>query len=108
VTRDAFRARAAFAAAAAPWRIAAEIALGAALSVSLVACGGSKGGRSDYVQDADTGAAAPATKLTPDNPAAPNSTAGVSERTGKPGVAGDTLGSKGAAAGGAAGRGRRP
>lgn len=70
--------------------------LAAALGMTLAALGAcTKGGRSDYVRDADTGAAAPATTPTLDNPRAPDSTAGVSERTGKRGVAGDTTGSKG-------------
>jgi len=68
----------------------------AALGITLAALGAcTKGGRSDYVKDADTGAAAPATTPTVDNPQAPDSTAGVSERTGKRGVAGDTMGSTG-------------
>ncbi|MFL5575925.1 MAG: hypothetical protein ACJ79S_08165 [Gemmatimonadaceae bacterium] len=107
---------------AAAGRLAA-LALGATLSLWLAGCGGTQSGRSDYVRDADTGAAAPATTLTPDRPEGPDSTAGVSERTGKRGVAGDTLGSKGAATGAtnpaatgqrppetssAAGKGRRP
>ena len=70
--------------------------LAVALGISLAALGAcTKGGRSDYVKDADTGAAAPATTPTLDNPQAPDSTAGVSERTGTRGVAGDTMGSKG-------------
>ena len=74
-------------------------ALAAALgtTVALGAC--TKGGRSDYVQDGDTGAASPATRPTLDHPNAPDSTAGVSQRTGQRGVAGDTLGSKGQPAG---------
>jgi hypothetical protein len=81
---------------------ALAVALGTAVA-ALGACGGSKGGRSDYVHDADTGAAAPATQPTLDHPAAPDSTAGVSQRTGQPGVAGDTLGSKSSPAGTSAG-----
>ena len=66
-----------------------------ALLVLAAACG-TEGGRSDYANDGDTGAAAPAATYTPDAPQAPDSTAGVSERTGRDGVAGDTLGAKAA------------
>jgi hypothetical protein len=91
-------------------RAAAAVAFGVALSATLAACGGTKSGRSDYVRDADTGAAAPATQLTPDAPNRPDSTAGVSERTGKRGVAGDTLANRPTAAGtgGAPGSSNRP
>jgi hypothetical protein len=58
-----------------------------ALAALLAACG-AEGGRSDYPADGDTGGAAPATVITPDNPGAPDSTAGMSQRTGSPGVAG--------------------
>ena len=76
----------------------AAIALGATLAAGACA----KGDRNDYNKaDADTGAAAPATRPTLDAPGAPDSTAGVSQRTGAPGAAGDTLGSKGGAAAGA-------
>lgn len=75
---------------------ALAIALGTT-AAALGAC--TKGGRSDYVQDADTGAAAPATRPTVDAPGAPDSTAGVSQRTGQRGPSGDTLGSKGRPAG---------
>lgn len=81
---------------------ALAVALGAT-AVALGACGGSKGGRSDYVKDADTGAASPATTPTLDRPEGPDSTAGVSQRTGQRGVAGDTLGSKSTPAGTSAG-----
>jgi hypothetical protein len=60
--------------------------LGAA--AALAAC--TAGGRDDYVKDGDTGAAAPATVQTVNQPTAPDSTAGVSRRTGTPGNAGDT------------------
>lgn len=54
------------------------------------ACSGPKGGAQDtgYAQDADTGAAAPATEsgITPMQP--PDSTTGVASPTGRPGVAG--------------------
>ena len=74
---------------------AAALAIALGSSVAALGACDSKGGRSDYVQDGDTGAAAPATVPTVDNPATPDSTAGVSQRTGERGVAGDTLGSKG-------------
>ena len=60
--------------------------LGAA--AALAAC--TAGGREDYVKDGDTGAAAPATVQTVNQPTAPDSTAGVSRRTGTPGSIGDT------------------
>ena len=71
------------------------IALGTALSVasaSLVACGGgSKDARSTYANDADTGAAAPATQQTlSPNPAMGDSTQGLQDRTGQPQAAGDS------------------
>ena len=69
---------------------AALLALGATLS----ACG-TKGGRDEYTHDADTGAAAPATVPTVNNPAAPDSTSGMSARTGKPGTAGVRQGGAG-------------
>ncbi|HET7458907.1 MAG TPA: hypothetical protein VFJ74_14755 [Gemmatimonadaceae bacterium] len=72
-------------------RVAAALVAAAALA----ACGGTKSGRSDYVRDGDTGAASPASTPTLNSPAAPDSTAGVSQRTGTPGAAGDTLGAKG-------------
>ena len=60
----------------------------------LVACG-SEGGRSDYVKDGDTGAASPATVRTLDNPGAPDSTSGMSQRAGAPGAAGTRQGVNG-------------
>ena len=81
-------------------RSARAVALGVALGATLAALGGcTQGGRDDYVRDGDTGAASPATVPTVDNPQAPDSTAGVSARTGTRGVAGDTSGSKGASTG---------
>jgi hypothetical protein len=59
-----------------------------AAALALTAC--TKGGREDYVKDADTGAAAPATVQTVNSPTTPDSTAGVSRRTGVPQAAGDT------------------
>lgn len=55
---------------------------------ALAAC--TKGGREDYVKDGDTGTASPATVQTVNTPTTPDSTAGVSRRTGAPGAAGDT------------------
>ena len=54
-----------------------------AAMVTVAACGGG-----DYPADGDTGAPAPATVPTPDQPGAPDSTAGMSQRTGSPGAAG--------------------
>jgi hypothetical protein len=90
-------------------RATAAVAFGVALSAALAACGGTKSGRSDYVRDADSGAAAPATRLTPDASSRPDSTAGVSQRTGRRGVAGDTLANSPSAVGtGAAPAGGAP
>lgn len=69
----------------------------AAALVAVAACD-AKSGRDDYARDGDTGAAAPATVLTPTNEAAPDSTAGISQRTGTPGSAGDRQGQNGTAA----------
>jgi len=72
-----------------------QIARAAALAVvvaAVAACTPS-GGREDYNKaDEDTGQASPATVLTPNSPGAPDSTTGVSQRTGKPGMAGDRQG----------------
>jgi hypothetical protein len=67
------------------------IALAAALT--LMGCG-AEGGREDYVGDGDTGAAAPATVQVPVPPSEADSTTGISERTGRRGVAGDTMSSQ--------------
>jgi hypothetical protein len=67
-------------------------------ALAAVAACEAKGGRDDYAGDADTGAAAPATVLTPSTPGTPDSTAGVSQRTGQPGVAGDRQGQNSTAA----------
>jgi hypothetical protein len=63
-------------------------ALLAAATTALAAC--TTGGREDYVKDGDSGAAAPAATQTVNAPVAPDSTAGVSRRTGVPSSAGDT------------------
>jgi hypothetical protein len=65
------------------------------LGVALLACAvlGACTDRKRYANDADTGAAAPATKRDmSETEKAPDSTAGVSRMTGKPGIAGDTSG----------------
>ena len=67
------------------------IRLAAPAALLLAAACSAEGGREDYANDGDTGAAAPATVITPNAPQTPDSTAGVSERSGQPGVAGDTL-----------------
>ena len=67
---------------------------------TLLACGGTEGGRTDYATDGDTGAAAPATQQTlSPNPAMGDSTSGMSTRTADPQAAGDTAGAFGQAAG---------
>ena len=59
-----------------------------------------KGGRDDYSNAADSGAAAPATRLdTSMTRDRPDSTTGGPDRTGKRGVAGDTLSTRGQPAG---------
>jgi hypothetical protein len=55
----------------------------------------SKGDSNGYAQDGDTGAASPATVPTPNNPGAPDSTAGMSQRAGAPGAAGTRQGTNG-------------
>lgn len=71
----------------------------AAVAAVAVACD-APGGRTDYVEG-DTGAAAPA--AAPDSSTArmigPDSGAGMGGRTGRPGMAGDTLGARGMPAG---------
>ena len=65
----------------------------------LAACN-SKGGRDDYSDAADSGAVAPAMRQdTSMSRTYPDSTAGGPDRTGKPGVAGDTLSTRGRPAG---------
>ena len=67
--------------------------VGALAAVALLAACGSKSG--EYVKDGDTGAASPATVPTPNNPGAPDSTSGMSQRAGAPGVAGTRQGANG-------------
>ena len=72
-----------------------SIKLASLATVALLAACGTEGGRSDYVKDGDTGAASPATVPTPDNPGAPDSTSGMSQRAGAPGTAGTRQGVNG-------------
>jgi hypothetical protein len=68
------------------------------LAAALVAVAGcdAKGGRTDYSKSPDSGAAAPATRLdTSLSRDMPDSTTGGPDRTGKRGVAGDTLSTRG-------------
>jgi hypothetical protein len=68
-----------------------RLALGLA-GATLVACGGGgQDARATYANDADTGSAAPATQQTlSPNPAMGTNTQGLQDRTGRPGVAGDS------------------
>ena len=69
-------------------------------AVSVVAACNAKGGREDYSQAADSGAVAPAMQQdTSMSRQYPDSTAGGPQRTGRPGVAGDTLSTRGKPAG---------
>ena len=64
---------------------------------ALAAC--TKGGRSDYVRDGDTGAAAPATMTDANHPTtSQDSAAAVTSSTNGPAVAGDKQGQRGTAA----------
>ena len=75
-------------------------ALAACGTVLIATACNAKGGRDDYSNASDSGAAAPATRLdtslTRDRP---DSTTGGPDRTGKRGVAGDTLSTRGQPAG---------
>src|SRR5215204_1167990 len=75
-------------------------ALAACVAVMTAAACNAKGGRSEYSNAEDSGAAAPATQLdtslTRDRP---DSTAGGPDRTGRRGVTGDTLSTRGRPAG---------
>ena len=69
------------------------LALALALAPALGASVGCNTHKDQYVREGDTGAAAPATKRDlSETKNAPDSTAGVSRRTGQPGVSGDSLG----------------
>lgn len=70
------------------------------IASALLALGACKGGRSDYAQDGDTGAAAPATKLDTAASRQPaDSTTGVSHPAGTAVPAGDTTAAHGTPAG---------
>ena len=70
-----------------------------AVVAGLSACN-AKGGRTDYSKSPDSGAVAPAMKLdTTLSRTYPDSTRGGPDRTGKRGVAGDTLSTRGSPAG---------
>ncbi len=80
-------------------RVAGRVVAGVAVVVACAACN-AEGGRTDYSESADSGAVAPA--MRPDTSMSrhlPDSTAGGAQRTGKPGVAGDTLSTRGRPAG---------
>ena len=77
-----------------------RISLGGTLAVvasaAILAACGSKGGRTDYSQSPDSGAVAPAARIdTSLSRTYPDSTTGGPDRTGRRGVAGDTLGQRG-------------
>ena len=69
----------------------------AVLALTGLAAACAEGGRTEYEQDGDTGAASP--NASPDMNTAkmngPDSTLGVGGRTGEPGIAGDTVGARG-------------
>jgi hypothetical protein len=70
-----------------------------AVTVGVAGCD-AKGGRTEYSNSADSGAAAPATQIdTSMTRTMPDSTTGGPDRTGKRGVAGDTLSTRGRPAG---------
>ena len=67
-----------------------------AACVLAAACGREgKDGKTEYAQDGDTGAAAPATVQVPSPGLTPDSTAGQAKATGKGMQSGDTLQAKG-------------
>jgi hypothetical protein len=67
----------------------------ALITVLVLAAVGACGDKSKHATDGDTGAAAPATvRDMSATPNAPDSTAGVSNPTGQPNVAGDTMGAR--------------
>lgn len=75
------------------------VMVAAAAAVVLAGCN-AKGGRTDYSNSPDSGAVAPATRLdTSLSRTYPDSTTGGPDRTGKRGVAGDTLSTRGAPVG---------
>jgi hypothetical protein len=67
----------------------------ALIPLLVIAAVGACGDKSKHATDGDTGAAAPATvRDMSATPNAPDSTAGVSNPTGQPNVAGDTMGAR--------------
>ena len=85
--------------------LAAAVAIAGVTTVGLTACGGDvntqKGAmKTPYANNADSGAASPATQQTlSPNPSMGDSTVGVSRGTGVANMAGDTAGAHGKAAG---------
>src|SRR5688572_14256577 len=72
-----------------------KAAVVAAVVGGVAACN-SNGGRTDYSESPDSGAVAPAMRQdTSMSRTQPDSTSGGAQRTGRPGVAGDTLGTRG-------------
>jgi len=73
-----------------------RLARGAAiLTIMLAACVIGCGEKSQHASDGDTGAAAPATvRDMSATPNVPDSTTGVSNPTGQPGMPGDTMGAR--------------
>ncbi|HEX6053137.1 MAG TPA: hypothetical protein VFZ21_27910 [Gemmatimonadaceae bacterium] len=70
--------------------------VGAGAVMTLLGACNAEGGREDYSESPDSGAVAPAMRLdTSASRHMPDSTAGGAQRTGRPGSAGDTLGSRG-------------
>ena len=64
--------------------------------VGALVAGNSEGGRTDYSESPDSGAVPPAMRIdTSMSRTQPDSTAGGAQRTGRPGMAGDTLSSRG-------------
>ena len=82
-------------------RAGRAVVMGAALAaMGIVAACEAKGGRTEYSNSPDSGAAAPATQLDSSmRGGMPDSTTGGPDRTGKRGVAGDTLSTRGQPAG---------
>ena len=69
---------------------------GMAAAIGGLAACNSKGGRTEYSQSPDSGAVPPAMKIdTSLSRTYPDSTSGGPQRTGKPGVSGDTLSTRG-------------
>lgn len=83
-----------------PHMLPARRVAGATLVALLAACGGGDMKTPKYANDADSGAAAPATQQTlSPNPGMGDSTVGMSRGTGVGNMAGDTTGAFGKAAG---------